>query len=315
MKNNAHIAVIGAGIIGLTSALTLLKNGISVAIFHDKSLIPTSSSVAYAFWWPHKTKAEEKVKSWALRTYKHYNDLSKIKNSGVSFKEFLRFCIDEDESLYALELFSDWQKLDGIQHGVECKEAYSMKLPFINTKIFIDYLKGEIENKGGEFKNQKISSLEELSSFKRIVNCSGLGSRELFMDNSVYPIRGQTIHIAKSKTSTDKLRIYKRKDSFSTIIPTDDSIMLAGVAQENDSSLEPRELDSIDILSRCSSFDPSIANSKVQNTNVGLRPARPSIRLEKECLSNGQEIIHNYGHGGSGFTLCWGCSEDVVSLI
>jgi D-amino-acid oxidase len=46
---------------------------------------------------------------------------------------------------------------------------------------------------------------------------------------------------------------------------------------------------------------------------VGLRPGRAEVRLEKELIS-GKVIIHNYGHGGSGVTLSWGCAEEVVEL-
>jgi len=42
----------------------------------------------------------------------------------------------------------------------------------------------------------------------------------------------------------------------------------------------------------------------------GIRPCRTEIRLEVEG-----KIIHNYGHGGSGWTVCWGCAEDTVKLV
>jgi D-amino-acid oxidase len=48
---------------------------------------------------------------------------------------------------------------------------------------------------------------------------------------------------------------------------------------------------------------------------VGLRPFRKSgVRLERDQLSDGRTVIHNYGHGGSGFTLSWGCAREVVDL-
>ena len=48
---------------------------------------------------------------------------------------------------------------------------------------------------------------------------------------------------------------------------------------------------------------------------VGLRPYRKSgVRLEREKLRDGRTVIHNYGHGGSGFTLSWGCAEEVFQI-
>ena len=52
---------------------------------------------------------------------------------------------------------------------------------------------------------------------------------------------------------------------------------------------------------------------------MGLRPGRPSVRLEAEQwqLKGGGTlpVVHNVGHGGSGLTLAWGCAEDVVALV
>jgi D-amino-acid oxidase len=46
---------------------------------------------------------------------------------------------------------------------------------------------------------------------------------------------------------------------------------------------------------------------------AGLRPFRPSVRLEHDREE--PRIVHNYGHGGAGYTLCWGCSQEVVRLL
>ena len=51
---------------------------------------------------------------------------------------------------------------------------------------------------------------------------------------------------------------------------------------------------------------------------VGLRPGRISLRLEREeCVLGGKArpVVHNYGHGGSGMTLAWGCAGDVVAML
>jgi D-amino-acid oxidase len=41
---------------------------------------------------------------------------------------------------------------------------------------------------------------------------------------------------------------------------------------------------------------------------------RPSVRLELEERPGGRAVIHDYGHGGSGYTLSWGCAEEVAAL-
>ena len=48
---------------------------------------------------------------------------------------------------------------------------------------------------------------------------------------------------------------------------------------------------------------------------VGLRPFRRSgIRVERAQLRDGRAVIHDYGHGGSGFTVSWGCAKAVSRL-
>ncbi|HEX3731522.1 MAG TPA: FAD-dependent oxidoreductase, partial [Mycobacteriales bacterium] len=47
---------------------------------------------------------------------------------------------------------------------------------------------------------------------------------------------------------------------------------------------------------------------------VGLRPGRPTVRLEMVPTTSGTRLIHNYGHGGAGVALSWGCADEVVRL-
>ena len=54
--------------------------------------------------------------------------------------------------------------------------------------------------------------------------------------------------------------------------------------------------------------------ARVLNTVVGLRPGRPVVRLEIERRGN-SKIVHNYGHGGAGVTLSWGCAREVRELL
>ena len=62
------------------------------------------------------------------------------------------------------------------------------------------------------------------------------------------------------------------------------------------------------IVAECSRV-LNINEPKVIAERVGLRPFRKSgVRVEPDRLRDGRPVIHNYGHGGSGFTLSWGCA-------
>ena len=60
---------------------------------------------------------------------------------------------------------------------------------------------------------------------------------------------------------------------------------------------------------------PDFAPERIVRRLVGLRPFRPmGVRLEAEAIGR-TTLIHHYGHGGSGYTLCWGCAQEVAALI
>jgi len=49
---------------------------------------------------------------------------------------------------------------------------------------------------------------------------------------------------------------------------------------------------------------------------VGLRPGRPTVRLEEDARDEpGPRILHNYGHGGAGITISWGCADELTALV
>jgi D-amino-acid oxidase len=68
------------------------------------------------------------------------------------------------------------------------------------------------------------------------------------------------------------------------------------------------------ILERATRLLPELAAARVTGHRVGLRPARPTVRLEEERRADGARVIHSYGHGGAGVTLSWGCADEVLAL-
>jgi D-amino-acid oxidase len=69
------------------------------------------------------------------------------------------------------------------------------------------------------------------------------------------------------------------------------------------------------IIERCADLVPELRGVEVLEHLAGLRPVRPTVRLEAEpATGDTPRVIHNYGHGGSGITLAWGCADDVAEL-
>ena len=68
------------------------------------------------------------------------------------------------------------------------------------------------------------------------------------------------------------------------------------------------------ILERCRTAVPALAQAPVLSRAIGLRPVAPAVRLARHTLQ-GRVVVTNYGHGGAGVTLSWGCAEEVVALV
>jgi D-amino-acid oxidase len=96
-------------------------------------------------------------------------------------------------------------------------------------------------------------------------------------------------------------------------IPRANDCVFGGTNDVSDNLAADRETTD-QIVAECSRV-LDIDKPRVLAERVGLRPFRKSgVRIERDRLADGRTVIHNYGHGGAGFTLSWGCSEQVFEL-
>jgi D-amino-acid oxidase len=93
------------------------------------------------------------------------------------------------------------------------------------------------------------------------------------------------------------------------VVPRTDDVVLGGTDDDGDWSRTPSPEVADDILRRAIALVPDVAKARVLRHKVGLRPARPEVRLERVG-----DVIHCYGHGGAGVTLSWGCADEVLGL-
>lgn len=108
------------------------------------------------------------------------------------------------------------------------------------------------------------------------------------------------------------------------VVPRSDGVLVGGTAIAHDWDLQYREETTKAFLERARRFTPELVDAPIIRQLVGLRPSRSSIRLELTTLANTTStaksqsaslpLIHNYGHGGAGWTMSWGCAEEVLEL-
>ncbi|KAI1411000.1 FAD dependent oxidoreductase [Hypoxylon sp. FL1857] len=226
----------------------------------------------------------------------------------------------------------------GIDPSYGAVDAYELLAPVIDTDKAMQWLMELVENKGANLVTETIhDDLVEIEDSLRarfeadvIVNCTGLQAQELAGDESVYPIRGGLIRVINDGSDFPKVDAAltitadaaHSANEIIFLVPRNDNILLIG------GITEPHEWD-LDLTldtpiirrmrERCEKFLPGLENARVDPDYPfaqGLRPFRgQNVRVERELRRTGSRIVHSYGHGGAGWSLSFGCAQDVSMLV
>lgn len=178
---------------------------------------------------------------------------------------------------------------------------------------YLDHLLARLEAVGGSVEVRRLGTLGEVADEAAvIVNCTGADARELVPDAAVSAAWGQ--HVIVENPGLDDFFMEAPAARWAGIFPHGDHVVLGGVVEEDRWSLDPDPAVAEEIVRRCAAVDPRLAEARVLEHRVGLRPARNAIRFEEEPLGPSR-CVHNYGHGGIGVGLSWGCARDVAALV
>src|SRR5215467_3499817 len=88
---NRNVAIVGAGVSGLTCGVVLAERGYRTAIFAKQTGQQTTSGAAGAVWFPYDAQPAERVIPWALRTFDMLVELARVPENGVSTIETRQF--------------------------------------------------------------------------------------------------------------------------------------------------------------------------------------------------------------------------------
>ncbi|MEG3630251.1 FAD-dependent oxidoreductase [Streptomyces poriticola] len=312
VEQDGAVVVVGGGVIGLTTAVLLAERGRRVRLWTREPVERTTSAVAGALWWPYRIRPVTQARTWALDSLGVYEELAaRPEVTGVRMAEgVLGGTRVEDVAGWAAA------RLPGLRAstaGEYLGAGVWARLPLIDMAVHLPWLRDRLTTAGGTVETREVGDLREVPA-PVVVNCTGLGARALVPDPSVRPVRGQLVIVENPGVRGWLVSTDAASGGMAYCFPQPGRLVLGGTAQEDDWSAEPDPAVAEAIVRRCAALRPQIAGARVLEHRVGLRPARPAVRLEAEPLPDGRLLVHNYGHGGAGVTVAWGCARQAARL-
>ena len=315
------VAIIGAGVSGLTTAVVFAEQGWRTAIFAGETGAATNSAAAGAIWYPYDTAGDESLILWALATYREFVKLSRQPRSGVSMIELRTFSREGEIQIPAWAAELGGQRLQPKQCSFSSlpsqspapfTSGFALTVPVMDTTKYLPYLAERLLEAGGSITgDSNFDRLDEVNQeFGFVINCAGIGARSLVPDADLEPHRGQVAIVPRfdlpyAVVCDDPPLMYA--------IPRTNDCVFGGTNELSDNRAPNPEATSR-IVAECSRV-LNMSEPSVIAERVGLRPFRKGgVCLLREQLRDGRPVIHNYGHGGSGFTLSWGCARTVLEL-
>lgn len=240
-------AVVGCGAVGLATARVLQRRGFDVTIY-AKDLPPeTTSNSAGASWFP-STLIDERLRTPAFDlqferaarlAHRFFQELVGGEY-GVHWREqyVLSNTPAEESWDYAMlrDLFPASRRLLPSEHPFSARYVTVTHMMFIEPPVYLNALLRDFQLADGRIRRVAFMDARQLATLSEsiVVNCTGLGARELFRDHELTPIKGQ-LTVLLPQTEVD----YAVTASGLYMFPRRDGILLGGTYERGVETLTP----------------------------------------------------------------------------
>lgn len=303
----SRVIVVGAGVVGLSCAVRLLEAGHRVDVVARDLPLETTSAVAAAVWSPYVDQ-QDRVLDWARHAYDAFAGLAADEATGVVLRdgtEVFREAAPAPWWSAALPAGAGPDRETQLPEGFA--SGWTMRVPVVEMPVYLRWLSGRVERLGGTITRMNLSALPGPDDGVGIVvNASGLAARHFAADPGVVPVRGQVAVL--EQVGLDRWVV--DSDGPTYVVPRSRDVVVGGTAQRGEWSRTVDAAQAEDIRARAAALVPELARARVLRHRVGLRPSRPTVRLDREG-----DVVHCYGHGGCGVTVSWGCADEVVRML
>ncbi|CAG5161194.1 uncharacterized protein ALTATR162_LOCUS5979 [Alternaria atra] len=352
MATQKNVVVVGAGVIGLSTALVLSKHknlSITVVAKH----MPGDYDIEYASPWAGANyfpvgKPGSNLQRFEKATWSELDRICReVPEAGIHYQDTRIYGRQKDAGTATGQWFEELTKEDAWFKDVvpnfrvlpksELPEGCDTGTEFtsvcINTAAYLPWILGQCVKAGMIIKRGILSHISEAGSFHSsghadiVVNCTGLLASTLggVMDSNVYPGRGQIVLVRNEPGvmvtvsgtddgSEEATYIMQRAVGGGTI--------LGGCLQHHSWESQPDPNLAQRIMQRSIDLCPSLAPNTGKVTElsvirhgVGLRPMRTGgPRVEKENIG-GIWVVHSYGHAGYGYQSGWGSAWEAEKFV
>lgn len=307
--------VVGAGVIGLTTGICLAEAGLRVQIRTEVPPPRTTSAAAGAMVGPASSPPGDRAWAWEQATLVEFTELATVADTGVRIRRGLLAARPGSPppppGMAEAAGLTPADPAD-LPHGFE----YGLwaTAPLVNMPRYLGYLTDRFGAAGGRVDIAPITSLSDVAAETPLMaNCTGIGARNLVPDPEVHPVRGQHVIVENPGLDTFFLET-PLGTAWASYFPHGDHVVLGGTATVDDRNLAADPAIAREIQNRCAEVEPRLRDARVVGHRVGLRPARPTVRLEIEKIGSSR-CVHNYGHGGVGVSMSWGCAREATSML
>ena len=312
--------VIGAGVAGLTTAISLAEAGLVTQVVTAQPPSRTTSAAAGAIWGPVRCGPPQRCLEWARTGLSVLSELAAEPTAGVRQVSGREVAAEPASPPQWLDLLPGGVRMC---HAGELPEGFasgwSYTAPVVTMPVYLDYLLARFRACGGTVSVAAVSSLASadgpVADAPVVVNCSGIGARDLVPDPEVVPVRGQVVVLRNPGIEEFYIDHTLHGTDYVYLFPHGDLVLLGGTAEDGAWDLAARPAVTERIVRDCSAVFPRLREAEIVEHRVGLRPCRPSVRLDAADLGGGRVLWHNYGHGGGGVTLSWGCAREITEAV
>ncbi len=309
------MVVIGAGVSGLTTAVCLAEADLRVRVLANRAPRASTSAAAGASWGPYLV-SDPRIGQWSTDTLTVFEALAADgpPACGVRLVAGVEAAlVDVEPPQWAREV-TGFRLCTPAELPAGYRVGWRYTIPLLDMPAYLAYLQRRLARAGTRVESAEVDSLAQLAgSAPVLVNCTGFGAARLVPDAGLRATRGQLV-VVTNPGIEEFFQEHDESDELTYILPHGRHVVLGGSAVPGDGPLQPDRHIAAGILRRCIRVQPALAAAEVLEHRVGVRPSRTPVRFGWGGDVR-PRVFHNYGHGGAGVTVSWGCAHQAATEI